>query len=241
MTDDPELNPLEYEGTGSSTADLPDPWQGLEIRQRPGSIEGGPESPGQNASLNPDDANADSDLVRPPRAVQFRVQRRAQFSTFLPALLLIVAGVALIARPDILNRAWIVPAVLGAIAVSLLLRFVFNGRRERGLFFLTVLLLLLMGLGAAAASNLIDVALGWPLIILAPGLAILLTFILERNHDRALVLPGLMLMVAGGVLLPFTSGLIDPGILSVVALYWPVLLLLLALAFLPRAIRDRSD
>src|SRR5258708_17206214 len=120
MTDDPELNPLDYEGSGNSTSNLPDPWQGLEIRQRPGSVEG--EVAPQNASLNPDDADADSDLVRPSRAVQFRVQRRAQFSTLLPALLMIVSGVVLLARPDVLTRPWILPAVLGAVAVSLLLR-----------------------------------------------------------------------------------------------------------------------
>ncbi len=239
MTDDPELNPLEYEASGNSTADLPDPWQGLEIRQRVGSATG--EVPAANASLNPDDADADSDLVRPSRAVQFRVQRRAQFSTMLPALLMIVAGVVLLARPDEVKRPWILPAVLGALAVSLLLRFLFNGRRERGLFFLTMVFILVTSLVAAVATGYIDPVEGWPLLIMAPGLAILLTFIFGRNHDRSLVLPGLMLMVGGGVLLPFTTGLIDPGILSVVALYWPVLLLLLALAFLPRAIRDRTN
>src|ERR1041385_2102994 len=66
------------------------------------------EGAGQNASLNPDDVGADSDLVRPSRATQFRAQRRMQLSNTLPALLFIAAGVLLLLRPDAVTRLLVV-------------------------------------------------------------------------------------------------------------------------------------
>lgn len=194
----------------------------------------------QNASLNPDDVGADSDLVRPSRATQFRAQRRLQLSNILPALLLIAAGVLLLLRPDAATRLLVIAVAVGGIALSLALRFLFNGRRERGLFFIAVMILLLTGLIGAAAKDWLDLSQFWPLFIIAPGAGMILTFIFERSHDRGLLLPGLMFIVAGGAILLFTTYFLDPEILSVVALYWPVLLLVLALAVLPSAVRDRA-
>jgi hypothetical protein len=69
----------------------------------------------------------------------------------------------------------------------------------------------------------------------------LITFVFERNHDRGLILPGLVLIAAGGALLAFTMGFIDSSILSSIALYWPLLFFVIALALLPNAIRDRGE
>lgn len=195
----------------------------------------------QNASLNPDDVGADSDLARPSRAMQFRVQRRMQFSNALPALLLVAAGVLLLLRPDAATRLLVIAVAISGVALSLVVRFLFNGRRERGLFFIAVMILLLTGLLGAAAKNWIDLSQNWPLFIVIPGAAMLLTFIFERSHDRGLVLPSLMFMVAGGTILPFTMSLISTDTLALVALYWPILLLVLALAVLPSAVRDRTE
>jgi hypothetical protein len=125
--------------------------------------------------------------------------------------------------------------------LSLVLRFLFQGRRERGLFFVTVLILLALALAALTFTGFVDLSVEWPVIIAVPGLAMLLTFMFERSHDRSLVLPALMFIVAGGAILPFTMGLLDSSFLPGIALYWPALLLLAALAVLPRAIRDRSE
>jgi hypothetical protein len=64
--------------------------------------------------------------------------------------------------------------------------------------------------------------------------------VFERTHDRGLLMPGFMLIVAGALALPFTMRVLSSSLLSNVALYWPILFLLAALAILPRAIRDRS-
>jgi hypothetical protein len=253
MTDEPELNetaeemPVEEtevfdEQAAVETQELFDQpevsvlVQVPEVPIPPGEREGAH----QNASLNPDDVGADSDLVRPSRATQFRAQRRLQLSNTLPALLLIAAGVLLLLRPDAATRLLVIVVAVSGIALSLALRFLFNGRRERGLFFIAVMILLLTGIIGAAAKDWIDLSQGWPLVIMVPGAGMILTFIFERSHDQGLLLPGLMFIVAGGVILLFTTYFLDPAVLSIVALYWPVLLLVLALAVLPSAVRDRA-
>src|SRR5258708_18425400 len=121
---------------GTQTAsDWADHWQGMEVRQR--LPDGTGQGEAEIAALSPDDADADSDLVRQARATQFRTQRRAQFSALVPALLLIAAGVLLLVRPDVIARRLVIGGALAGLLLSLFLRFLFNGRRERGLFFVT--------------------------------------------------------------------------------------------------------
>lgn len=212
-----------------------DPWQGTEVRPRR------QEDEPLNASLNVDDAGADADLPRPSRLERQRVRRRVQLSTVVPALLLIAIGVVALARPDFVTTDLIINLLLVALLIGLMMRFLFNARRERGLFFIGVTVLLLGVFWALVLSNTFDVTQGWPLVLVAPGLAMIITFLIERSHERGLVLPGLMLMVAGGALLTFTMGLFDISVLTNIAVYWPILFLLLALALLPRAIRDRGN
>src|SRR5260221_10762471 len=92
-----------------------------------------PEAPSADGpKLNPADAEADSDLSRPARAAQFRVERRSQISTAIPALLLIALGVAYLIdllEPDVLGLTRLIAVGAGATAlgVSLVLRFLLNG------------------------------------------------------------------------------------------------------------------
>ncbi len=252
MTDEPELNETADEMPAEDT-DIVDEQsidETQEAFEQPEvsvlvQVPTSPDEPAQdgvqNASLNPDDVGADSDLARPSRAMQFRVQRRMQFSNALPALLLVAAGVLLLLRPDAATRLLIIVIAISGVALTLVLRFLFNGRRERGLFFIAVMILILTGLLGAASKNWLDLSQGWPLFIVTPGAAMLLTFIFERSHDRGLLLPSLMFMVAGGTILLFTMSLLSTSVLSIVALYWPILLLVLALAVLPSAVRDRAE
>jgi hypothetical protein len=197
------------------------------------------EPPSENP--NPDDADADADLSRPARATQFRQQRRSQVSTAFPALLLIALGLLYLANPVELTRPLAIGVAVLALGLSLVMRFLLNGRRERGLFFVGVTILLWLGLVALAWTNDVEISQGWPLGVSAIGLAMLLTFVFERSHDRGLLLPGVLLIVAGAIPLPFTFGILSESVLNGVALYWPVLLLLVALAILPRAVRDRAE
>ena len=197
--------------------------------------------PPENSSLNPDDVDADADLSRPSRAMQFRIQRRSQVSTAIPALLLIALGVVYLLKPGELTYPLAIGVGVGALGLSLAMRFLLNARRERGLFFVGIMILLWLGLAALAISGNIEIGQTWPLAVGAVGLAMLLAFVFERTHDRGLLLPGLMMIVAGGMALLFTMGALPGGLLTGVALYWPVLLLVVALAVLPRAIRDRTE
>ena len=199
------------------------------------------EAPSEVPNLNIADADADADLSRPARAAQFRTQRRSQISTAVPAMLLIALGVLYLLKPAELTYSLAIGIGIGVLALSLVMRFLLNARRERGLFFIGVIVLFWLGLVVSAIYGGFDIGQVWPLAISAIGLAMIVTFVFERTHDRGLLLPGLLLILAGGAMLLFTFGILSSSVLSNVALYWPALLLLAALALLPRVIRSRTD
>ncbi len=128
---------------------------------------------------------------------------------------------------------------IGALGVSLIARFLLNARRERGLFFVGLVILLWLGFAAAVIGRGLAVDQLWPLLIMAVGLAALLTFLFERNHERGLILLGVLLILGGGVALLFTLRLVSNDVLRLVAAYWPIVFVFIALALLPRTFRDR--
>ncbi len=199
------------------------------------------EAPSEVPNLNIADADADADLSRPARAAQFRTQRRSQISTAVPAMLLIALGVLYLLKPAEMTYSLSIGIGIGVLALSLVMRFLLNARRERGLFFIGVIVLFWLGLIVSAIYGGFDIGQVWPLAVSAIGLAMIVTFVFERTHDRGLLLPGLLLILAGGAMLLFTFGILSSSVLSNVALYWPALLLLAALALLPRVIRSRAD
>jgi hypothetical protein len=198
------------------------------------------ESSAPAPDVSTDDSGADADLSRPSRAMQFRAQRRSQVSTAFPALLLIGVGLLYLVKPSELTQPLAIGIGIGVLGLGLVMRFLLNGRRERGLFFVAILILLWLTMAVLGATGAIDLIQGWPLAISAIGVAMIITFVFERTHDRGLLMPGFMLIVAGALALPFTMRVLSSSLLSNVALYWPILFLLAALAILPRAIRDRS-
>src|SRR5205823_719327 len=107
--------------------------------------------------------------------------------------------------------------------------------------FIAAIMLLAMGFVVLLIGGIFDMAQNWPLLITLPGIAMLITFVFERTHDRGLLLPGFMLIAAGGAISLFTAGFLDTSVLPSVALYWPLLFLVAALAVLPYAIRDRAE
>ena len=189
-----------------------------------------------------DDQDADSDIARPSRVMQYRVQRRAQYSMTLPALLLIAIGglyvAGLVAPESIqLTPLMALAAAIGAVALGLLARFLINGRKETGVLFISLVLVLWIALGALAVTGLIDMLVNWPMAISAVGVAIIVMMAFIR--ERGLLLPGLALIVAGVTLLMFMTGTVDVASVAQIAQYWPVLLILVALVFLPSAFRSR--
>ncbi len=191
-------------------------------------------------NLNADD-EAEADLPRQARAQQFRQTRRAQVSTALPALLLIILGLLYLLNPVELTPPLAIGFAVGALGLSMIARFLLNVRRERGLFFVGLVILSWVGFTTVVITRGLIVAQVWPLLIMALGLAALLTFLFERNHERGLILPGFLLIAGGGIALLFTLGLVSGEVLRLVATYWPVIFVLLALALLPRTFRDRTN
>jgi uncharacterized membrane protein (DUF485 family) len=197
-------------------------------------------------SLAVADADAASDLARAPRMSQYRSQRRRFTSMFITALLMIALGVLYLSVTLTPELGSLPPVVMmgitaAAVALSLIGRFVFNGRRERGLFALGALILLWIGLLALIVNGNLSIGQGWPLALAAVGAALLLTFVFERNHERGLLLPGFALIVAGIIAVPFGVGLIPREITATLALLWPLLLIIPALALVPLAFRIRAE
>jgi hypothetical protein len=196
----------------------------------------------EDISPQADDADADADVARPSRVMQYRVRRRTQFSMMLPALGLLLLGILFLAQtltPEVtlVTPLGAVAASAGAVAVGLLYRFLVNGRREVGVLLLSLVLLLWLALGAAFAVGVLDVLQGWPLAVSAVGVAILAMSLFVR--ERGLLLPGLAIIVMGVTALMFTTQTVPLDSVSPLAQSWPVLLVLVGLLFLPGALRNR--
>jgi hypothetical protein len=176
-----------------------------------------------------------SDLSRPARADEFRVQRRSQISTALPALMLIGLGIVYLAVD--LTFIEKIAAAVGILGVSLILRFFLNGRREPGLFFIGMVTLLWLGFAASDPLFNVDLFQAWPLVISAVGLALLLTILVQRSREVRLALPAFLILLAGLVMLPFTMGLFIDEVLLTVASLWPLILVIPILLLIPRVIR----
>jgi hypothetical protein len=179
--------------------------------------------------------------ARAGRANQFRQARRQHSSLFVPALLIMAFGVLLLLPvfeviPILPGIAWLGIA-LGAFSIGLLARFMVNGRRESGLAFMGLLILLWLACAASFLSGFISLLAGWPIFIVAVGSALFFTMALERDRDRALALPGIVFLWAGGVALVFTMQIISITTLYTLATLWPFAFVLIALALLPRVFR----
>jgi hypothetical protein len=191
---------------------------------------------------NPPDS-AEIQAQRTGRANQFRQARRARSSLFLPALLTIALGVFLLFPAfDVIPQQSSLVALgiaLAVLAIGLLARFAFNGRQERGLAFVGLLILLWLACAVTFLSNFISLYVGWPIFVVALGGAMLFTVMLDKTHDRGLALPGMIFLWAGGVALVFTMQIISLSSLAGWAIFWPFALVIVALALLPRVFRAR--
>ncbi|HVO43392.1 MAG TPA: hypothetical protein VMT34_12245 [Aggregatilineales bacterium] len=192
----------------------------------------------QQAELGETEPASSSDLSRPARADEFRSQRRSQVSTVIPALLLIGLGTLYLVTD--LPFPEKIAAAVAALAFGLIVRFLMNARREPGLFFTGITLLLWLGVAASDPLFNVDFLQAWPLLISAVGVGILLTVLFQRSRERRLLLPGFLILLAGIVLLPFTMGLFVDTVLPTIALLWPLVLVIPILVLLPRVIRRQS-
>ncbi len=191
----------------------------------------------------------DDERLRQPRAQLFRQRVRNQVGMFPLALWLLALGGFLIAReqdvnglPDLSNRALVVISFL-AVSFSTLFYAVVGGRRDRGLVFVSIWAWSLAGMLSLLVYGIDenpDAAKWWPILVWSLGLALIVTYLLERTHDARLVLLSVLIFVAGGTAFAVTSDRIDQEVLDTAADYWPLLLSVLGIGLLPLAFRRRT-
>jgi len=171
--------------------------------------------------------------------------QRGQMPSVVPALLLILIGAWLTfslttgaAPPD---PALMAAVAASGIAVTLFVRWLSSGRWARGSLFFALLLLLsgltLIYLMQPASMGIVE---GWPLLLVAVGVAFLLAGLMALPVDRRVLLPALAFVVAGGTALALTTGVIGSTVMTLAASLWPVVVVVLAAIWiLPMVFRQR--
>jgi hypothetical protein len=136
----------------------------------------------------------------------------------------------------------LVGALGGALLLVLLAHWLSTGRWARGTLFFALLAafaaLTVLLLSQPGAPGLLA---GWPLVLLAPGLAFPLVGFLSRPRERRFILPGIALIVAGLVGFAVTNGLIAGAVLQQAATLWPAALVIVVILWLlPAVFRQRG-
>jgi hypothetical protein len=89
--------------------------------------------------------------------------------------------------------------------------------------------------------NAFGLASAWPLFIAALGVAMLITRILTPSAQSRLLLPSLILIIAGLAGAVITMGLLDNNITVAAASLWPVTLVIIVVVWLfPLVFRQRQ-
>jgi hypothetical protein len=175
----------------------------------------------------------------PPRLLL----KRGGLASVVPGLVLIALGVWLTFSYTTANAPSgdaLAAALMGGLALIFLSRWLSSGRWARGALFLALTLLLAGGVFLAAPALPDGLADGWPLLVVAPGVAIMLAGLLSRPADRRLFFPGLALVVAGLVGLLVMLGAAPAELMTALAAWWPLpLVVVVVLLILPRFNRQR--
>ncbi|MBI1259044.1 MAG: hypothetical protein GC204_16360 [Chloroflexi bacterium] len=172
--------------------------------------------------------------------------KRGQLGSLVPALLLIGFGAWLTlttttgASPDPLL---VVAVIVGGIVLSLLAQWLGTGRWSRGALFFALLVLLAAGvIFFSLQPNGLDFQRGWPLLVVALGLAMGLAGLLARPLNGRLLVPGALTVLAGIVGLTMTLGLLPPDIIALTTPLRPIILVIvLILWLLPLLFRRRRS
>jgi len=192
----------------------------------------------------------EDERLRAPRAQGFRRRLHNQIGLLPLTLWLLALGAYLLARgqeveslPDYSDAALAAASALvgGFTAVWHAL---LSGRRERGLLFFGLYVLVTAGLIAGLVTFVDespDAAEWWPLLLGSLGVTLFLVFAVDRGHDPRLLWVGLLLLVAGGTAYAVENGQVSQDVLDRARDYWPLLFALLGLGVLPLAVRRRVE
>jgi hypothetical protein len=172
--------------------------------------------------------------------------QRGQLQSLVPALALILLGAWMTFSLTTTNRLPDTPLLIGAVvlavALTLLARWLSSGRWARGALFAGASLLLLVGIGAVLVLQpaLLDLQRGWPLLVAAPGIGMIVAAVLARPLERRLFYAGLVLVMMSIAGVIPQLGVLSASLVGVISSAWPVvagigvLFLLLPLVFRAR-------
>jgi hypothetical protein len=166
--------------------------------------------------------------------------------TLLPlAFGFIGAGVLLLANQFVdglnIELATSLVIIMGALTLTYIFRFFSSGRRERGLFFVAMVLMLwgilvAIDVSSPSAYYLEDY---WALFIAALGVAFIFTFIFERTHQIGLLFPAILIIYTSGLSILLTREIIPIEVQKVVLDYSPLVATFIGLSLLPTVIQKR--
>lgn len=172
--------------------------------------------------------------------------KRGQLAAIIPGLWLVGVGAWLTftmattkLAPD--TNLVILVVALG-LGLSLLARWMASHRWASGSFFFGILSLLFGGLYFyLSQANSPGLANGWPLFIALVGFAMLLTRILSPSAQSRLVLPAIVLLIAGLAGTVITMGLLPTNLSLMAASLWPVAVVIIVLIWVfPLVFRQRQ-
>lgn len=180
-------------------------------------------------------------LAMPPMA---RL-RRGQLGSLVPGLLLIGIGAWLTLTttagtpPDLLL---VIAVGVGAVVLTLLAQWISTGRWGRGYLFFAVFISLATAFFAFSFQpGGLSLIRGWPLLIAALGVAMIVSTVLSRPSDQRLLPPGILLVTAGLIGVIVTSNVLPQRLLTAIAPWGPaVLIALTVLWLLPFVFRRRG-
>lgn len=164
--------------------------------------------------------------------------KRGQLASIVPAFVLIGIGIWLTYSTTVLralpDTGLLVAVSAAGLSLTLLARWLSSGRWARGSLFFALSLLLAGGVTAylIMQPTPLGVGKGWPLMLAAVGLSTTLSAVLAQPFDRRLLLPGLILIVAGLAGMVITLGLIDSSLVTTVAALWPAVVVVMAVLWL---------
>lgn len=179
----------------------------------------------------------------PPEMVRQQVGSRW---TILPLAFGFIAAGALLLAGNLTEDIEVTPAsglviILGTLILTNLFRFFESGRRDRGLFFIAIVLLLwgvLIGMDNVTNDR-FQLEDYWTLLGAGIGFAFIITFLFERTHQVGLIFPGILLIVASGVGVMVIQELISKGFQEFLVDYMLLIVAFIGLSLIPVALQSR--
>ena len=190
-------------------------------------------------------ATEEHDRVREIQPELIRQQRPGRLAIAPLAFGLIGLGSLLLTENFIeeleITAGAAITILLGSFVLTTVFRFFESGRRQRGLFFVGVVLLIWGGVVAlnVLRDDKFPLDEFWPLTIAGVGAAFFITFLFERNHQAGLVFPGIILMFASGIAFLVTLDVIGPDLTDGVKDFWPLMVAVVGLLLFPAAFQKR--